>query len=67
MVTGSPEVKLTPYIGAVVLKVDLHILGGVISLSGTQVWGLASLSVVASVVEVEFSASAKKENQDVKW
>ncbi len=45
MVTGSPEVRLTPYMGAVVLNVDLHSRAGVISLSGTQVWGrLAAMS-----------------------
>ena len=30
-VTGFPDVKLTPYIGAVVLKVDLQSLDGVCS------------------------------------
>ena len=64
MVTGSPDVKLTPYIGAVVLKIDLHILAGVISLSGRHVWGCSSVAVMASsVVEDD---SAKKENQEVK-
>ena len=63
MVTGSPEVKLTPYIGAVVLKVDLHNLAGVISLSGTQVLGL-STSGVSVVVVVELS-SARNENHSL--
>ena len=62
IVTGSPEVKLTPYMGAVVLKVDLHSLAGVNSLSGTQVWGLGvELALDSALVPLLLTAVASVE------
>ena len=65
--TGSPEVKLTPYMGAVVLKVDLQSLAGVIWSTLTQAGGLlsspGSIVVISAEPSVELSSfPAKNEN-----
>ena len=44
MVTGFPEVRLTPYMGAVVLKVDRQSRAGVLD------WQLFSCSVTSAFV-----------------
>ena len=53
MVTGFPDVKLTPYIGAVVLNVDLHNRAGVLDsqvlFSSDTLTLLSGLTVVVDV------------------
>jgi hypothetical protein len=49
MVTGFLEVRLTPYMGAIVVNVVLHSLEG-IWLLGLQPWGFCALDSMALTV-----------------
>ena len=57
MVTGFPDVRLTPYMGAVVLNVDLHSLAGVLDCVqvdfSSVTSSLSPLSADAATVEFD--------------
>ena len=78
MVTGFPEVRLTPYMGAVVLNVDLQSRAGVdgdsqVVLSSEASFFKPSLPLPSTIVELptvelvdEVSKKDKKSN-DTPW
>ena len=64
MVTGFPDVRLTPYIGAVVLNEDLQSRAGVSPVPTQAAAGFCSASVELSLVAGTESPSAARRTEE---